>query len=275
MQNSPLLGYNKDEEGASPPEKPEAFLPKNPKRKKEGCHEIQRFLFRILKVRRRHQVWFPFKVGFGPPFLLPRSKNICKSGIIKMKGELTMLVYADDIVRNAIENTPKEYWDKLCASRAGKEPEQAGSYFHGNRASVDQLIRHLTWEHYTHSAVKEPATAFIARCVGGYTNIVHIDSLGESMLRLEDPKNTGKVEAVLESPFGGYRVDHVVLLVGPSQEDSTKNVVWSFFPGDPVSPSQVGRSFDVDPHGQIVTTKLAKMMGIEWVKIRKTQNKLH
>lgn len=186
------------------------------------------------------------------------------------------MLNANTFVKNAIRNTPSSYWEKLCRTRAGSDPECEGSRFpRRTHEQVDKLIRQLVWEPYTHSAVKEPAQAFIARSIPGLE--LGVTRLGDipdnAELVFSDPKDTGKVELVWNNPPASARpkVDFVVMLVGPDDHpvhgESPRNVVWTFFPGDPIQPSTI---LNLDNHGS-TNKEHAAELGIEWVKVGFTQ----
>lgn len=189
---------------------------------------------------------------------------------------LASFAYASQRVRAAIKNTQElepDHWLNTCASRAGAHPLRAGSFFPRLTAeNLEELITQMEWEPYSHSAVKEPATAFMAvHCPGvmGVTRLADIpDEEPLGALRFDDTKDTGQVSLVWHTDLPGVKVDFTVLLVGPrSPEDSTP-IVWSFFPGDPVSPSDVPRhAGGVDRHGLVVDKREACALGVEWVKL--------
>lgn len=178
------------------------------------------------------------------------------------------VVSCTNVVRTAIENTPREYWDKLCRTRARGDALQAGSYLPFHAGQVDRLMKELEWEAYTHAAVKAPATAFIAAHVFGVMNVIHIDQVpqGET-LSFEDPKGLGKLECVWRTnrtpqQMNEASVDFVVAIVGP--DSAGKDIVYTFHPGDPVSPSELTNA---DLLSLAVTPHEAKGLGVEWVKV--------
>lgn len=176
---------------------------------------------------------------------------------------------ATALVRRAIERDA-DYFHKCCAMRAGKSPTRAGSYFPRlTPARVATLIRKLRWEPYTHPNVQPPAQAFIAPHVSGVMAVVPMaDVPDDTRLVFDDAKDTGMVELLwTDAPAGhGHRVEHVVALLGP--DESGELELWTFFPGDPVQPSQLERHANGhDRHGQQVTAAAAEKAGVRWVKI--------
>lgn len=191
------------------------------------------------------------------------------------KGRVTVLNdNPTEIVREAIEATDPVYWKRLCASRAGADPTCAGSYYPRYRENdVDRFIRLLEWEHYTHAAVDAPVMAFLARQAKGFTNIepIGLNYTGKT-LKLEDPKDTGFVEAVLEGDEEGMEVDFTVIIIGTAS--TKKNVVFTFHPGDPIRPSKVKRlkevsdGLTVDLNNASIREDRAQQFGFEWMKRR-------
>lgn len=179
------------------------------------------------------------------------------------------------VVREAIKNTPIEYWRKICASRSETDPAHAGSFFkHFPPIAVSTFIEDLEWEPYSHVAVQAPTRAFIATSTPiGMMGVIHISTIPEKTnLIFEDPKETGKVEATWTTGRGAVPIDFTVILLGIHPETG-KDVVFTFFPGDPVSPSQVQRHVELmdgpfDRHGTNIRADLAKELGVEWVKLK-------
>lgn len=207
---------------------------------------------------------------------------------------------ATTVVRDAIKNTPQDYLMKTYAMRAGlaeqggHNPERAGSYFPRFKPSgVKNLISTVVWEPYTHPNIQEPAQGFIARSFPSRMGMVHIEDVpADVTLVLSDPKDTGKVECIWKgAPANkGHKVDFLVALVGPG--DNGKDVLWTFFPGDPIHPSTVERQQPCshcngggteldgergpclrcdgtkveDLEGALVDRERAKALGIQWVK---------
>ncbi len=85
------------------------------------------------------------------------------------------------------------------------------------------------------------------------------DLADDDEVELVDPKGTGKVEGVVRRSGTFPQVDHTVILLGPGDEGE---IVWTFFPGDPVRPSSVPSS-----RAGTVTATEARRLGLEWVKL--------
>lgn len=181
------------------------------------------------------------------------------------------------IVRSAIANTTADYWIELCSMRAGRgeSAKRMGSFYPRlTGPQVERLIRTLVWEPYTHSEVKEPAMAFIARHAPGVVGVAQLADVPEDAeLVWDDTKNTGNVELIWKgAPDSAHtKVDYTVAIVGPHDG---KEIVYTFHPGDPVKPSQVDRHWgglkqlhSSDRHQKKVSKKDAAALGVRWVKL--------
>ena len=79
-------------------------------------------------------------------------------------------------------------------------------------------------------------------------------------------------EVVTDIPAGNRSVEHTTLILGPSQDDSNKLRVWTFFPGDPtpkfpdITMEDVRSAFSSQEEGVIATVADAKKMGYKFVK---------
>lgn len=194
---------------------------------------------------------------------------------------------ATETVRAAIANTDSDYWTKLCRTRAEMipgaiedmpllNPDREGSFFaDATPADVDALMREAEWIEYEHEAVQRPARAFRAD-ITGRVGMVPMMAVIESVGPLEwrDPKGTGKVECTWVLPATEHakrlrRVEHTFIIIGPSHAEMP--CVWTFHPGEPVTPSRVERYPsglpEHDRHGQRVTWEAARRCGAEWAKL--------
>lgn len=146
------------------------------------------------------------------------------------------------------------------------EQRQPGEGGAGSRflqsTTLDQL-QGADWAEYSHPEIKSPACGFRAPVPGrlGIIKLADLDPQAEVFL--DDRKGTGKVTPVVVGVLGP-QVDFTVLLLGPDREPG-KEVVWTFFPGEPINPSQVdSKDF---PHGTTVSVAKAIGLGLEWAKI--------
>jgi hypothetical protein len=183
-------------------------------------------------------------------------------------------------VREAIKNTPIEYWTKCLAMRAGRGGGSSGSTFPGVHPSgLDWTLKNIEWEEYSHPAVKSPAACFRA-AMPGRMGIVALSTLPRgTQIRLEDPKSTGTFEGRIvhspqdKEPYDVQEVEFTVIILGPN---GNKEGVYTFHPGDPIPPSQITKAL-LQKHkflGQSTADTLATVtvveaieLGLEWVKI--------
>lgn len=172
------------------------------------------------------------------------------------------------------------YAEILMESRTFGHPSACGSVVvvegqHGRGSEDDvrateRAFRACKWEPWQHSAVAEGCTAFRASLrpefMLGLVAVVPVDSIPDQMrVTLEDPKETGFVEAVMEVEdlfVFGTRADDVWVILGPA---GTGEGVWTWHPGAPVPPSTLFASGSLD---KPITIAQAKMMGITHVKLR-------
>jgi hypothetical protein len=185
---------------------------------------------------------------------------------------------ADSIVRAAIYNSTVGSLMRTLETR-NPGPKNMGSVFTIEKDIHDLLM--ALWEEYKHPAVEAPAQAFKAS-IGGYVKVqtmawakLWFGLYGKMALidSHKDPKNpagSGFVEACIEIDpkdkdvlLPAMYVDHTTILIGPGDQPE-KQVVWTFFPGDPIQPSKVK---DDGLHNKIVTWKEAAEMGFKYVKL--------
>jgi hypothetical protein len=158
-------------------------------------------------------------------------------------------------------------------------PKAMGSTFL-NPMNIMDLLSHVEWREFVHPSISAPAVGFITDIPGrmgvvSIDNIVHFYGNGPEVRlvdghkTVDNPKGTGFVEAVFE--LGNRPINHTMtevgfttLLVGPRSETDPTEVVWTFFPGDPIPPSRVK---DETLHGKFVSLAVAKEMGFQYVKL--------
>ena len=150
-----------------------------------------------------------------------------------------------------------------CFAQRNPGPDARGSRFF-----VPQTAKSLVdarWEPYEHPAIQAPARAFRA-AIAGRVGIVRIAELPpETTVLLSDPKGTGHAEAEVQMELGAWPTsDFTVLLVGPDRADPSKEVVWTFFPGEPIAPSRLPAA---DWAGTRVTPLRAIELGFEYAKV--------
>ena len=175
-----------------------------------------------------------------------------------------MAALADPAIAKAIDATRATipgYFESTLAQRAGLSETAAGSVYEGVDADrLEQMLRAAEWESYSHEAVMTGCTAFRA-AIPGKLGIVGVASLpSDTVVTLDDRKDTGKVSAVVEG-VRAEDVDFTVVILG---EHEGAEVVFTFHPGDPIAPSLVPAE---GQHGREVSIEEALSMGLEMAKI--------
>ena len=178
-----------------------------------------------------------------------------------------------DRVRDAIARTPKDYLDSTIAMRAGKSGKAMGSTYPLTSAELKARLLAAEWRPYSHPDIAPPAVGFESGDLGvGQFGMIAASALPQGAeVVLVDPKHTGYVEGVtfLRQAWNKQpgvrallRTDRTTILLGPG--DDGAEVVWTFFPGEPVKPSRIraqGRE------GQKLPAWEAHELGLDWVKI--------
>lgn len=162
-------------------------------------------------------------------------------------------------VRAAFAASDPSYLERCLAQRL---PGAAGA---GSRflstLTLDDL-QSAPWEEYAHPAISGGAKGFRAP-IRGRLGIVRLADLDpQATVTLDDRKSTGWVEPTIEGVLGPEQ-DFTVLIIGPHEG---KEVVFTFFPGEPINPSRV-QAEGATAHGTKVTVEEALKLGLEWAKI--------
>lgn len=164
---------------------------------------------------------------------------------------------------------PENYFEDTCEQRSPKTG--CGSIVTGFRGQeVFDGIGHLCfydagegWRPYPDCPNLIPGcVAFRNDDLSGELGIVELSKLNPSLsVTLDDRKGTGFVSATVKGARGKY-VNFVTAILG---EESGKEILFTFHPGDPVNPSKV--KAEPGLHGKIITVKEAMEMGLETAKI--------
>lgn len=161
----------------------------------------------------------------------------------------------------AIKNLDSAYWTQTLTQRL---PGGAGSVVLGDfdAASLEEALLGASWYEYVPEATLEGCTYFKTYDLKGRLGIVELASLPtDTVVTLDDRKNTGKVSAVVDGVLGP-EVDFTVIILGP---EGGVEVVFTFHPGEPVRPSQV--QCETGMHGRRVTIAEAQTMGLAMAKV--------
>jgi hypothetical protein len=162
---------------------------------------------------------------------------------------------------DAIKAIDEAYWIQTLNQRL---PSGAGSIVDGFETAeeLETALRQAKWEEYSHESLMDGTVAFVSNDITGRLGVIGLETLpSDALVTLDDRKNTGKVSAVVQGILGD-QVDYIVIILG---QESGKEVVFTFHPGAPVSPSKV--SAEAGLHGKTVTAQEALNMGILTVKI--------
>ncbi len=211
------------------------------------------------------------------------------------------MLKASKEVREAIEKTKEvmpDYWQKTVEQRS---KGGAGSIVYDTikqkdiePTTLERLLINADWVPYTHPDIMEGCKAYKAY-IPGHVGIINLDKLYPGAeVTLDDRKGTGKVSAVVThnwfcgnphpAPYSscgprnpgdcgddwGCRsvkiskphVDFTVIIIG---EHEGNEVVFTFHPGDPVSPSEVPA--EPGMHGKTITAWEALKMGLSTGKV--------
>ena len=169
-------------------------------------------------------------------------------------------------IHSAILNTQEAvpgYFEKTCSQRLAATG--CGSILEDGIKTMEDIQRALTsanWVEFHHHDLIPGTTAFKTSDIVGRLGVVSLDGMNdESVVTLDDRKNTGKVSCTIKGTLGP-KVDHTVIILG---DEGGKEVVFTFHPGDPVRASQV--TCEPGMHGQERTVRQAREMGLTTAKI--------
>jgi hypothetical protein len=165
-------------------------------------------------------------------------------------------------VIEAIENTPADYITSCIAQRCGDSAQ--GSTYALDPDEMRAALLSEQWVQRDHPEVKAPCVAFVAPRWRGRVGVLPLDALN-ALVRLEDPKRTGYLSAVvhhtadLPCSISGDR--ETWLILGPHEG---REVLYTFHPGEPVPPSRVSTS-EIMP-GEIMLASEARALGLTHAK---------
>jgi hypothetical protein len=175
-------------------------------------------------------------------------------------------------VSQIIDNTDPAYLQKTLDTRNPGGGIQAGSVFQSPQTA--ESLKSASWSPLQSSAINPPGIAFTAQ-IPGTLGITPIDALPPGTpvrFQLSHGGSGGKsgvsMEVVAQFDSSLSAVESTTLIAGPSRDDPSKYVVWTFHPGDPspmgkeITQSVVQEQF---PDGR-GTVEDAKSLGFNFVK---------
>lgn len=176
------------------------------------------------------------------------------------------MVYQDasTVVRDAIVRSYKPQLEVIFRTH-NPGPRSEGSTFLEPQ-SLESLMR-ADWSKYEHSEIKPPAQGFRAN-IPGKLGIVKIGELCPETpctMTLEHKGSLLFVSPLVDREFIPRKLQQVsftTILLGPSED---RLIVWTFFPGDPVSPSDMRETLKTKA---VHTVKDVINLGFDYVKIR-------
>mgnify|MGYP001414697206 CR=1 FL=1 len=159
---------------------------------------------------------------------------------IAPKAEGAAAIAADDassLVRAAIKRTQgMPHFEKTFLTR-NPGPDSEGSIF--SEPQTAETLMAAEWTSFDHPEIKSPAKGYSAK-IPGRLGLVKLSDLDpDTPVRMEqghkgeDEYVTALIDSSYTSPEA-LDVSFTVILLGPSDDG---DIVWTFFPGDPVAPS--------------------------------------
>lgn len=180
------------------------------------------------------------------------------------------------VIANTINLEPA-HLEQCCRNRADNASAEGSFYRDASPEDVKEALLSVDWEPYTHSSIASPAVGFIAPKWAGVMNIAKLSDMERGTpVVLRDAHHGNAldddhyVEADVTHDGGGLNVDFTVALVGPRSREDATPILWTFFPGDPVRPSQISATGN---HGRVIDASDATGLGMEWAKcVRPTRS---
>lgn len=159
-----------------------------------------------------------------------------------------------------IKNIDPDYWNSTLQQRM---PNGAGSTVIkvSSPEDLEHKLRHAQWEQYDHPECAEGCTLFKTKDIQGHFGIKNLDSFpNDTLFTVDDRKNTGKA-SLTAAGLKGDKVGFTSIILGPEDD---KEIVYTFHPGHPVSPSIVDTE---GLHGKQLTKSQALNLGFKNVKL--------
>lgn len=171
---------------------------------------------------------------------------------------------ASSLVRAAIKRTQgMPHFENTFLTR-NPGPDSEGSIF-SEPQTVETLMA-AEWTSFDHAEIKSPAKGYSANISGrlGLVRLSDLDPDTPARMELghkgEDEYVTVLIDSSDASPEA-LDVNFTVILLGPSDDG---DIVWTFFPGDPVAPSVMTPSAETE---SVQTAQDAIDLGFDYGKI--------
>ncbi|MBI2551450.1 hypothetical protein HYV73_03870 [Candidatus Uhrbacteria bacterium] len=206
-------------------------------------------------------------------FLLHCSEAVWESAILPAlkasrhlgpTAQVRAAIAATKLVPSRNEGSPS-YWADCLAMRAGDSEKRLGSIYPNiGVEELEKVVLAAEWAPYAHSSINAPAQGFRA-ALAGEMGVDSIDNLPSGTeLVLNDQKGTGKLMPVAVG-LPRSSVNFTVALVGPGDNGQ---IIWTFFPGDPIRESTLTTENNQGlKHGDKITIAQARELGLEFVKV--------
>lgn len=171
---------------------------------------------------------------------------------------------ASSIVSQAIKRSLDMPHFKNTFLTRNPGPESEGSTF--DEPQTPETLMAAEWKEFSHPEISDPAVGYSAN-IPGMMNLIKLKDLDpETPVRMElgHKGEVPFVSALVSAEDVGKKgvpVDHTVILLGPGGDGQ---IVWTFFPGDPIQPSTTEPSPETKA---VKTVKDAIELGFEYGKI--------
>lgn len=192
----------------------------------------------------------------------------------------------DERARAAFTNTKLGALIAILNQRNPSSPSQQGSMFEKDLNVYD--LMNAYWLGGSWRDIQAPAIGFYTTDFHGFMRVKSLAwvlevygpkcelTLLDGHKTEDNPRGSGFVSCVLPiSDLNGpedMKTNITTLIVGPSDypmapgdASESGEVVWTFFPGDPIPPSKVQDRDGM--HGGVISAQVAQQMGFQYVKL--------
>lgn len=169
-----------------------------------------------------------------------------------------------DVINKAFSYTQENHLDYLNKNLETRlEGSSNGSYYQVESAEVllNNLLKANWVEFYPVASVE--GCRYFKSDLEGVNGLSNLSSLPDELLvKLSDPKNTGKLSVCTSGIVENKIESESTLILGPDEKEL---MVYTFHPGMPITPSSLkveGRYKD----GYVISVKEAKLLGFDFAK---------